>query len=109
MRRVTLAARLEAIYGSLDRLDAFVGMLAEQHIPGTEFGELQLRIRAHQSEALRDGDRFFYLNDPSLQIIEQRYGVGYRTADRDEHEGDRPSRRCVPDGTRVGVTRSGTP
>ena len=31
-----------------------------------------------QFEALRDGDRFFYGNDPSLQIIEKRYGVGYR-------------------------------
>ena len=77
-RRATLAARLSAIYGTVDRLDGFVGMLAEQHFPGTEFGELQLAIWTRQFEALRDGDRFFYLNDPSLQIIEKRYGVGYR-------------------------------
>jgi hypothetical protein len=78
VRRATLAAQLAAIYGTVDRLDAFVGMLAEQHFPGTEFGELQLAIWTRQFEALRDGDRFFYLNDPSLQIIEKRYGVGYR-------------------------------
>ncbi len=74
-RRTTLAARLEAIYGSVDRLDAFVGMLAEPHVAGSEFGELQAAIWARQFQALRDGDRFFYLNDPSLQLIEQRYGI----------------------------------
>lgn len=78
VRRATLAARLAAIYGTVDRLDGFVGMLSEQHFPGTEFGELQLAIWTRQFEALRDGDRFFYLNDPSLQIIEERYGVDYR-------------------------------
>jgi hypothetical protein len=31
-----------------------------------------------QFEALRDGDRFFYLNDPVLREIEQRYGITYR-------------------------------
>ena len=59
----------------MDRLDAFVGMLAEPHVAGSEFGELQAAIWARQFQALRDGDRFFYLNDPSLQLIEQRYGI----------------------------------
>jgi hypothetical protein len=75
-RRTSLAARLKAIYGSVDRLDAFVGMLAEPHVTGSEFGELQRAIWTRQFEALRDGDRYFYLNDPSLQVIEQRYGIG---------------------------------
>ena len=30
-----------------------------------------------QFEALRDGDRFFYVNDPGLQILDN-YGVGFR-------------------------------
>ena len=78
VRRTTLAARLQAIYGSVDRLDAFVGMLAERHIPGSEFGQLQRAMWTRQFQALRDGDRFFYLNDPSLPIIEERFGVTYR-------------------------------
>ena len=42
-------------------------MVAEPHVPGTEFGELQLAIWKQQFQALRDGDRFFYANDPALQ------------------------------------------
>jgi hypothetical protein len=78
VRRTTLAARLRAIYRDPSRLDAFVGMLAEPHLPGTEFGELQLTIWKRQFEALRDGDRFFYLNDPFLSTIARRYGIDYR-------------------------------
>ena len=55
-----------------NRVDAFVGMVAEQHVPGTEFGELQLAIWKKQFQALRDGDRFFYANDPALPLIRQR-------------------------------------
>ena len=49
-------ARLKAVYGSVDKLDAFVGMVAEKHVKGTEFGELQLAIWKKQFETIRDGD-----------------------------------------------------
>jgi hypothetical protein len=78
VRRTTVAARLKAIYGSVDKVDAFVGMVSEKHLPGTEFGPLQLAIWKKQFEALRDGDRFFYLNDPDLQTISQTYGISYQ-------------------------------
>ena len=78
IRRTTLAARLKAIYGAVDRLDAFVGMLAEPHLPGSELGELQTAIWKEQFRRLRAGDRYFYLNDPSLRIIRQRFGIGAR-------------------------------
>jgi hypothetical protein len=77
VRRTTLAARLQALYGHVGKLDAFVGMLSEQHVPGTEFGELQLAMWKKQFEALRDGDSFFYLNDPLLPTLESRYGLDY--------------------------------
>ena len=77
-RRTTLAARLKAIYGSVDSLDAFVGMVSERHVYGSEFGELQLAMWRKQFEALRDGDRFFYANDPMLPVIGKQYGIGYR-------------------------------
>src|SRR2546428_114576 len=67
VRRTTLAARLKAIYGSVDKLDAFVGMVSERHVAGTEFGALQLAMWKKQFEAVRDGDRFFYQNDPRLR------------------------------------------
>ncbi|MFC4999842.1 peroxidase family protein [Dactylosporangium cerinum] len=78
VRRTPLAARLKAVYGSVDRVDAFVGMVAEPHVRGTEFGELQLAIWSRQFEALRDGDRFFYRNDPGLEMIRRVYGVDFR-------------------------------
>ena len=78
IRRTTLAARLKAIYKSVDGIDAFVGMLSERHVSGTEFGPLQLAMWKEQFEALRDGDRFFYLNDPDLARIDQDFGITYR-------------------------------
>ena len=71
------------VYGSVDRVDAFVGMVAEPHVAGTEFGELQLAIWTEQFEALRDGDRFFYGNDPGLGVHQPAFGIDFRrTSDR---------------------------
>ena len=53
-------------------------MLAEPHVAGSELGPLQLAIWKRQFEALRDGDRFYYANDPVLTQIEQAYGITYR-------------------------------
>ena len=78
VRRTPLAARLKSIYGSVDRVDAFVGMVAEPHAPGSDLGELQRVIWARQFQALRDGDRFFYGNDPSLRRIRDLYAIDYR-------------------------------
>ena len=77
-RRTTLAARLKLVYGTVDKVDAFTGMLAEGHVLGSDFGELQLAMWKRQFEALRDGDRFFYLNDPALALIERDYGLTAR-------------------------------
>jgi hypothetical protein len=78
IRRTTLASRLRALYGTVNQLDAFVGMVSERHVPGTEFGELQLAIWKRQFQAVRDGDRFFYLNDPALPAIQRTFGISYR-------------------------------
>ncbi|GAB3411229.1 hypothetical protein GCM10027569_27680 [Flindersiella endophytica] len=77
-RRTTLAARLKAMYGSVDKLDAFVGMVAERHRGPSDLGELQRAIWTRQFGALRDGDRFYYENDPGLRLIRSRYGIDFR-------------------------------
>lgn len=77
-RASTLAARLRCLYGSVDTVDAFVGMVSEKHVPGTEFGPLQLAIWKRQFTALREGDRFFYENDPALALIEKKFGITFR-------------------------------
>ncbi|MCB1270179.1 MAG: hypothetical protein KDB31_02055, partial [Microthrixaceae bacterium] len=66
------------VFGSVDEVDAFTGMSSEQHVPGTEFGELQLAMWTAQFTALRDGDRFFYDNDPVLEEIRDEFGIDYR-------------------------------
>jgi peroxidase len=51
---------LEAVYGSVDRLDLWVAGLAEQHLPGSSLGETFTRIIVEQFTRLRDGDRYWY-------------------------------------------------
>jgi hypothetical protein len=79
-RRTALAARLAAIYGSVNNVDAFVGMISEPHLPGSEFGELQQAMWTRQFQALRDGDRFFYGNDPALTQIQSQYGIDFHAS-----------------------------
>jgi hypothetical protein len=66
-----------ATYGNVDRLDAFTGMVSEPHTAGSEFGELQLAIWTKQFQALRDGDRFFYGNQPVLNDIRGLFGIDF--------------------------------
>jgi hypothetical protein len=80
VRRTSLASRLRAAYGEVGKVDAFVGMLSEPHPPGEELGELQRAIWREQFTRLRDGDRYFYANDPALPLIEQTYGVTYQNS-----------------------------
>jgi hypothetical protein len=78
IRATTLAARLRGVFGSVNNIDPFTGMLAEQHVPGADMGELQLAIWAREFRNLRDGDRFFYGNNPGLSTIRQQYGIDFR-------------------------------
>ncbi len=95
VRRTPLAARLKAVYGSVDKTDALVGMMSEPQARGSELGELQLTMWRDQFEALRDGDRFFFQNQPVLGEIKQRFGIDFRVgladiiaADTDIRRGD---------------------
>lgn len=63
---ITIQRALESVYGSVDNIDPLIGMLAEDHLPGTCFGELASIVIKQQYEATRDGDRFWYTNDPNL-------------------------------------------
>jgi hypothetical protein len=53
--------RLSSGYRNLDNVDAFVGGLAEDHLPGSSLGALNTAIIVNQFERSRDGDSFFYL------------------------------------------------
>ncbi|QDU61294.1 peroxidase [Planctomycetes bacterium Pan216] len=55
-------ANLASVYDSVDDIDAWVGMLAEDHLPGSSMGELASTVISDQFERIRDGDRFYYEN-----------------------------------------------
>jgi hypothetical protein len=57
-----IAASLQEAYGSVDKLDLWIGGLAENHGRGAMVGETFQVIIANQFEALRDGDRLWYEN-----------------------------------------------
>ncbi len=56
------AEAMEDLFGSIDNVDPWVGMLAEPHLEGGLFGNLVTTIMEKQFQALREGDRFFYEN-----------------------------------------------
>jgi hypothetical protein len=60
-----LATTLASLYRDIDNLDAWVGLVAEDHADGV-VGETLSVVLADQFERLRAGDRFFYLNDEGV-------------------------------------------
>ncbi|MCI0380799.1 MAG: peroxidase family protein [Gemmataceae bacterium] len=70
-----IQAQLQALYPTnpadpantgINNIDPFVGMLAEDHLPGISVGPTLFAIIGNQFTRLRDGDRFFYTNDTFL-------------------------------------------
>ncbi|NEZ68339.1 hypothetical protein D0962_37400 [Leptolyngbyaceae cyanobacterium CCMR0082] len=56
------ADTLRQLYGSVDNIDAFVGLLAEDPQAGSSLGESLSAILQNQFVRLRDGDRFYFEN-----------------------------------------------
>jgi peroxidase len=69
-----VVASLKKAYGEINKLELWIGGLAENHMRGAMVGQTFAAIIGKQFEALRDGDRQWYLNqgfDPStIQAIE---------------------------------------
>ena len=57
-----LQANLETLYGDVNNIDLWVGLLAEDRASDSALGELATTIIVDQFERLRDGDRFWYEN-----------------------------------------------
>ncbi len=74
-RSPELRARLAAAYATVDDIDAWVGGLAEDHLPGAMVGETLFVVLRDQFERLRDGDRFWfesYLPPAMLQQVREQ-------------------------------------
>ncbi len=67
-----IAGRLKELYGSVDNVDLWVGLFAEWHLDGKSIGKTLDAIIRSQFESLRDGDFYFYQNDPELSAERSR-------------------------------------
>ncbi len=66
-----LRQKLQDLYGTVNNIDLWVGMLAENHVPGSNTGPLVARILVDQFSRLRDGDSFWYERTYSGATLQQ--------------------------------------
>jgi len=76
-----LALALESVYGDVNNIDAWIGLFAEDHLPGASMGLTCTAMFNDQFGRLRDGDRYFYLNDGDLTNDDLAFLDGVRLAD----------------------------
>ncbi len=62
----SVATGLESLYDDIEKVDAWVGLLAEDLLPNSSLGRTVSAIWRTQFENLRDGDFYYYQNDPFL-------------------------------------------
>lgn len=70
-RNKDLQAKLQQLYGSVDKIDLWVGALAEDHLPQSSVGPTVARILVDQFQRIRNGDRFWYQNAFSGQLLRE--------------------------------------
>lgn len=55
----------------VNNIDPWVGMLAEWHMPGKPIGPTLYNLLKEQFQNLRDGDYYYYENDPAISYMDQ--------------------------------------
>ncbi len=68
---VGLQNQLRQLYGNVNNIDLWLGGLAEDHVPGSSTGPLIRRVLVDQFTRLRDGDRFWYRNYFSGDLLRE--------------------------------------
>jgi len=65
-----LSQRLETVYGDISKVDPWIGFMSEDHLPNALIGEGLHEMLKFQFQSLRDGDRYYYENDPAFTAAE---------------------------------------
>lgn len=89
-----LAAALQSLYRSVDEVDAWIGLLSEDPVPGGSVGITTDAVITDQFRRLRDGDRFWYENagfDPRELAMLNRVTLGEIVARNSTVQGLQPS------------------
>ncbi|WP_020476030.1 peroxidase family protein [Zavarzinella formosa] len=68
-------AKLKQLYGNVNNIDLWIGVLAEKHVPGGSVGPTLKAIITDQFSRLRDGDRFWYQREFSGAQLQQLEGT----------------------------------
>ncbi len=76
-----VAAGLQAMYGDVNNIDAWVGALSEDHYVDSQMGELITTGLAMQFTMTRDGDRLWFLNDPALSANDKDWLMSLKLSD----------------------------
>lgn len=74
-RDTTVQAQLAQVYASVEDVDAWVGLLSEDHAHGAMVGPTLRQILVDQFVRLRDGDRFWYqsyLSEAMVDLVERQ-------------------------------------
>jgi len=85
-----LLKEIQSAFNDVDSIDSWVGLLAEKDMSDKMVGTLLNRILTEQFLRLRDGDRFYFENDPRLS--EEEKEEIRRTIYREQSQ-----MRCWPD------------
>lgn len=62
-RNRNVQSRLATAYGTPDKVEAWIGLVAEDHAPGSSLGPTMLGLWQREFTRLRDGDRFYFQQD----------------------------------------------
>ncbi len=65
-----LQSKLATVYTDMNNIDPWIGFMAEDHLPNATIGEGLNTLFVMQFGALRDGDRYYYENDPAFTADE---------------------------------------
>lgn len=68
----TVAKNLESLYNDIDDVDLWVGLLSEDEIEGKLIGRTMSAMLSKQFTNLRDGDYYYYENDPFFSSSDRR-------------------------------------
>ncbi len=63
---IAVESVLSAAYPDINEIDVWVGLLAEEKTPGGQMGATMSAILKQQFQNLRDGDYYYYENDPGF-------------------------------------------
>lgn len=65
----TAAKLAEAYDNNIDEVEAFLGLISEDHVPSSSVGPTMAAVWATEFTRLRDGDQFFYLRTEMLPSL----------------------------------------